>query len=438
MVRLDGSGLAVEVLTVKMVWEGRDAFQVITRDVSERRAAEAALRYQAALVNHVSDAIIGTSADGTVTSWNPAAENIYGCPAVDAIGRPISAVVGAALDPAGVVMSGGIVATRHHGVDGRVLEVRVSAAAMADGYVLVCCDLTALRRAEHHFEAVVAAMMEGVIVTDKDGQIKSINPAAMRAMGVADGESLIGVNFLEVTEPLPFYDKDGVRIPPQERPVLGVVRTGVPFENLVSGWEHPDGRKWLLSSCRLLEPERVGQSDIVLSFADITTQRTEAEELRFLADHDALTNLPNRSAVLKRLTRALDASPHIALRAVLFVDVDGLKAINDSLGHEAGDDVLRTTAQRLRQTAAANDIVGRWAGDEFVLLVFSVATAVDLGDLVDRLHAGLALPARIAGTEVRIRASIGVVEVHRFERRTSSEILRDADLAMYAAKRSRR
>jgi diguanylate cyclase (GGDEF)-like protein len=260
----------------------------------------------------------------------------------------------------------------------------------------------------------------------------------MRAMGVAEGESLIGINFLEATEPLPFYNQDGVRIPPQDRPVLAVLRTGLPFENLVSGWDHPDGRKWLLSSCRLLEPERVGQSDIVISFADITTQRTEAEELRFLADHDALTNLPNRAAVLKRLTRALDASPHIALRAVLFVDVDGLKAINDRLGHEAGDDVLRTTAQRLRQSVAVDDVVGRWAGDEFVVLVFSAVTSAHLGDLVSRLHAGLALPARIAGTEVPIRASIGVVEVDPFERRTSSEILRDADLAMYAAKRSRR
>jgi diguanylate cyclase (GGDEF)-like protein len=194
----------------------------------------------------------------------------------------------------------------------------------------------------------------------------------------------------------------------------------------------------LLSSCRLLEPERVGQSDVLISFADITTQRAEAEDMRFLATHDVLTGLPNRAAVLKRLTQALDASPAIALRAVLFVDVDGLKATNDSLGHEAGDDVLRTTAQRLRQTVADDDVVGRWAGDEFVLLVFSQTTSADLAALVDLLNAGLALPASIAGTEIPISASIGVVEVHPFERRTSSEILRDADLAMYEAKRSRR
>lgn len=438
MIRSDGSGLAVEVLTVKMVWEGHDAFQVITRDVSERRAAEAALRYQAALVNHVSDAIIGTTTQGTVTSWNPAAATIYGRSAQDAVCRSITAALGAELEPATVVAAGGILHARHHASDGRVLEVRVSAAAMADGYVLVCSDLTALRRAEQHFEAVVAAMMEGVIVTDKGGKIRSINPAAMRAMGVAEGTSLIGVNFLEATEQMAFYDEDGVNIPPEDRPVLAVLRTGVPFENVVSGWDHADGRKWLLSSCRLLEPDQRGQSDMLISFADITAQRAEANEMKFLATHDVLTGLPNRSAVLNRITRALEASDAHALRAVLFVDVDHLKSTNDSLGHEAGDDVLRMTAHRLRQTVTADDVVGRWAGDEFVVLVCREATSTDLTDLVARLHAALAMPARICGTTIPISASIGVVEVHPREWRTSSEILRDADLAMYKAKRSRR
>ncbi|PRC41756.1 hypothetical protein C6A85_000000114000, partial [Mycobacterium sp. ITM-2017-0098] len=284
----------------------------------------------------------------------------------------------------------------------------------------------------------VAAMMEGVIVTDKDGNIKSINPAAMRALGIAEGTSLIGVNFLEATEPQPFYNEDGVNIPPEDRPVPAVLWTGVPFENIVSGWDHADGRKWLLSSCRLLEPDRRGQSDMLISFADITAQRAEADEMKFLATHDLLTGLPNRSAVLTRITKALEATDVHSLRAVLFVDVDDLKSTNDSLGHEAGDDVLRTTAHRLRRTVTTDDVVGRWAGDEFVVLVFRGTTATDLTELVERLYAALALPASISGTTIPISASIGVVEVHPQEWRTSSEILRDADLAMYEAKRARR
>jgi ribose transport system permease protein len=121
------------------------------------------------------------------------------------------------------------------------------------------------------------------------------------------------------------------------------------------------------------------------------------------------------------------------LRAVLFIDVDHLKTTNDTHGHEAGDHVLRTTAERLRRTVAPDDVVGRWGGDEFVVLVCRAATSADLDDLVSRLHAALAVPA----AQGPIGASIGVVEVGRSDRRTADQLLRDADRAMYEAKRTR-
>ncbi|HVQ50836.1 MAG TPA: PAS domain S-box protein, partial [Mycobacterium sp.] len=99
MIRIDGTLLDVEVVAVMTIWEREVAYEVITRDVSERNAKEAALRYQAALVNHVSDAIIGTTMTGVVTSWNPAAEAIYGQTVGDALGCPVSALVGAEVDP---------------------------------------------------------------------------------------------------------------------------------------------------------------------------------------------------------------------------------------------------------------------------------------------------------------------------------------------------
>ena len=204
MIRSDGSRLSVEVVVVLTTWKGEAAYQVITRDVTERLAKEAALGYQAALVNHVSDAIIGTTADGMVTSWNPAAEVIYGRPAGEALGKAVSTLVGAEVDPSVIVEAGGIVHATHRAAAGQPLEVRVSAAAMDRGFVLVCCDLTALRRAEQHFEAVVTSMVEGVIVLDKDGYIRSINPSAVQMMGV--GAEYVGAHFFEVTEKFPFYD----------------------------------------------------------------------------------------------------------------------------------------------------------------------------------------------------------------------------------------
>ena len=169
MIRIDGSLLAVEVVSVKTMWEDEVAYQVITRDVSARHSAETAMRYQAALVNHVSDAIIATTESGLVTSWNPAAQAIYGRSVDEAIGLPITALVGADVDPVAIVAAGGVLHTTHYAATGAALDVRVSAAAMEDGYVFVCCDLTAVHRAEQHFEAVVETMVDGVIVTDKDG-----------------------------------------------------------------------------------------------------------------------------------------------------------------------------------------------------------------------------------------------------------------------------
>ena len=108
MLRLDGSHLDVEVVSVLTSWDGKPAHQVIFRDLTVIKAAEATLRLQAALVTHATDAIIGTSRFGTVTSWNQAAETIYHRPAAGALGLPISEVAGAALDPAAIVAGGGV------------------------------------------------------------------------------------------------------------------------------------------------------------------------------------------------------------------------------------------------------------------------------------------------------------------------------------------
>jgi diguanylate cyclase (GGDEF)-like protein/PAS domain S-box-containing protein len=437
MIRSDGSLLAVEVVLVLTVWDDGPAYQVITRDVSVRHAAEAALRYQAALVTHVSDAIIGTSSAGHVTSWNPAAEAIYGRPASEVQGKLISELVGATVDPVAIVASGGIVHTTHRNADGTALDVRVSAATMANGYVFVCSDLTALRRAEQHYEAVVSSMAEGVIVTDKDGCIKSINPAAVQIMGT--GPEFLGGDFFRITGKLPFYDADGVNIPADVRPALAVLRTGIPFDNQVFGFDRLGGqRRWLMSSCRLLNPDMPGRSDMLMSFVDITAERKAADKVMFYATHDALTELPNRVSVLRKIKKAL-ASPNEGdqLWAVLFIDIDELKSTNDTFGHTAGDDLLRAAAQCLLRVVDADDMAGRLGGDEFVVLVFRDASRSELDAMVERLRVELATPS----SDVRsapIRASIGVVEVHRDEQRTADEILRDADLAMYKAKRARR
>jgi diguanylate cyclase (GGDEF)-like protein len=288
-----------------------------------------------------------------------------------------------------------------------------------------------------HFEEVVELLDDGVIVLRNDGDIKYINPAAMRIVGL--GAEHQASDFGTWTASVAIYDADGEPVPPQLRPVARVFRTGVAFSRQVYGTELPNGqRRWLLVSGRLLKPEAPADSDILVSFSDITTEREALERLVYQANHDPLTGLPNRAFVLRRITEALAATDGARLRAVLFIDLDDLKSTNDTLGHEAGDDLLGAAAARLRHAVGSGNVVGRLGGDEFVVLIFGAATRGQLGSLVDRLRVRLAEPVDIAAATTPIRASIGVVEVRRGDQRTAEEILCDADRAMYKAKRAGR
>ena len=173
---------------------------------------------------------------------------------------------------------------------------------------------------------------------------------------------------------------------------------------------------------------------MLISLTDITAQRTASERLAYEATHDSLTGLPNRGCAVTRVTEALESGGHDVLAAVLFIDLDNLKTINDSLGHDAGDDMLRSAAQRLRAAVRSDDVVARFGGDEFVALLIGQIGRPDLDALADRLHTTLSEPVVIDNVTFRIGASIGIVVVENNDPRGAAEILRDADIAMYEAK----
>ncbi len=433
MLRFDGTTLDVEAVSVLTVWEGRPAHQVIFRDLSAQKDAEAALRCQAALATHVSDAIIATTFTGIVTNWNPAAEAIYRRPAAGALALPVSEAVGAPLDPAAIIAHGGIVHSTHHAADGAALAVRVSATAINTGYLLVCTDQTALRRAEQHFQTVVTTLDYGVSIIGSDGRIESSNPAAQRMFG-AHAEILEtppGSSALD----FPIYDTNGHLVGADRHPLTQIGQTGTPISDYVFGVDRFDGQRvWLSASYRLLNPDDPEHSAVLVSLTDITAQRTASERLAYEATHDSLTGLPNRAYVVTRGTEALESGGHHVLAAVLFIDLDNLKTINDLLGHDAGDDVLRRVAQRLRRAVRSDDVVARLGGDEFVALLIGQIARPDLDALAERIQATLSEPVVIEGVRLRIGASIGIVVVENNDPRGAAQILRDADTAMYAAK----
>lgn len=437
MLKLDGAAVEATAVAVRIRWQNRTAFQVIFHDVTAQRTAED-LRYQAALVHHVSDALIATDAAGAVTSWNPAAAGIYGRTAAEVVGRPVSEAVGAPLDPARIAAAEGVVRTLHHAADGTALTMRVSAAAMDPGYVLVCADLTAQRRAEQHLHTVVMSMDAGVIILGPDGRNEMANPAAENILGTRFDE-LLDVYQVDRAADIPLYEPNGRRLIGDEHPITQTLKTGVALSGRILGFDRIDGRRlWLSGSCRLLDPADPHHSSVIITIHDITDQHVASQQLTYQATHDALTGLPNRTHILSCITALTHPSNGRRLGAVLFLDLDNLKTINDTLGHAAGDDVLRITAQRLRDALDPEDIVGRWGGDEFVILLFGNLTHIDVDWQTRALNNTLSAPMNLQGTALRIHGSIGSTLIRPDEQRSATDILRLADSVMYRTKKRNR
>jgi diguanylate cyclase (GGDEF)-like protein len=169
---------------------------------------------------------------------------------------------------------------------------------------------------------------------------------------------------------------------------------------------------------------------------DITERKRASQELARQATHDALTDLPNRRRMHELLTAAVaDLAEHKSRLGVLFIDLDGFKSVNDLLGHEAGDDVLREAAKRVAANIRPGDVAGRLGGDEFIVLLTDLPSFQDAELVAGRLVRALSQPISIGDETIRVGASIGIATT---EDATVSvrQFIASADEAMYIAKQS--
>ncbi|MFR9728908.1 EAL domain-containing protein [Saccharopolyspora sp. MS10] len=428
--RFDGSLVPVELVSVRTSWEGEPALQVILRDITDKKAAESSLRYQAALVEHVSNAIIATDGEARVTSWNPAAEAVYGISSREALGRSVDELVGAALCPSELLAQGGVSESLHRRSDGTALTVRVTVSEMDEGYVLVCADETARRHAERTFSTVIDALDEGVLVIAPSSIVESANPAAQRILGAKPSE-IVG----ESASAWAMFDENGDRITTEDRPSMSTLHTGRPVNSRVVRIQRGDGRSvWLAVTARALDPEDSPPHRVLVSFSDITESRAARERLEHEATHDPLTGLANRTLVLRHLDAAVNSPLRDRPLTVLFVDLDNFKIVNDSLGHGVGDEVLRSVGQRLVRVTGDRELVGRLGGDEFVVATQARLSRDELAARADALLRTLTEPAHVDGIRLHVEASIGIVVSHPGDTRSAQDLLRDADVAMYRAK----
>ncbi len=294
-------------------------------------------------------------------------------------------------------------------------------------------DLTGRKRAAEErrlAQMVFASTDEGIMVTDAKGAIVEVNPAFEVITGYTR-EEVVGANsrmLRSVTHDEAFFQAmlHALESSGQWRGELWCRRR--------SGETCP---LWLSVSA-VRDPGDGRVTHYVCVFSDISTSKAAQQQIEFLAHHDALTGLPNRTLFRERLEHALiRAQRHRSRLAVMFLDLDRFKSVNDALGHPVGDTLLREIADRLNQVVRAEDTLARLGGDEFVLLVEDDPTVGNVTAVARKLIGALGEPMTVAGQELRVSVSIGA-SLYPQHGGDGDTLLKNADQAMYQAKKQGR
>ncbi|AWE54880.1 putative bifunctional diguanylate cyclase/phosphodiesterase [Streptomyces nigra] len=297
----------------------------------------------------------------------------------------------------------------------------ISAAALkAQGVVA-----QALHATEARFRAVFEGAAIGIGIADLDGNILQVNGALLRMFGVS-AQTMQSRKVRDWTHP-----EDA---PQTWKLYEELVRGEREHYHLEKAFYRPDGTVlWTNLTVSLLR-DADGAPQYQLALMEDTTERRLLNlRLRYEATHDALTGLPNRTFFFERLEKALVAGEGQRF-GLCYLDLDGFKTVNDSLGHAAGDRLLVEVADRLQSCATApGEMVARLGGDEFVALTTGPGTEREVDELAARIMNALLAPISVDGRELTVRGSIGIVEGPAGER-SAAEVLRSADITMYRAK----
>jgi len=284
----------------------------------------------------------------------------------------------------------------------------------------------ALRRSEERYRNIIEQMEDGYFETDLAGRIAYVNEAECRNIGYARDE-ILGRDYNLFSD-----EETGGEL---FRLFSDIYRTGQPVRAYDMKLIKKDGsRSFNEISASLIRNERdepVGFRGIA---RDVTERKKQEERIRYLATHDSLTGLPNRIMFSQLLSHAVEAARRYERQiAVFFIDLDRFKIINDSLGHEAGDQLLSGITARFRQTLRSMDVIARLGGDEFVVMIEPVSGEEQAAVVARKLLAVSMEPFTIMGEECRITASIGI-SIYPGDGEDEQTLIKHADMAMYLAK----
>ena len=320
------------------------------------------------------------------------------------------------------------------------VSLAITAIRAADGtltgYLGIGRDITAerqaaseLRDAEERFRNAFDQAPIGKALVSPDGRFTRVNSALCSILGYGEAE-LLETTFQTLTHP----DDLDVDLGNMRRMLAGKSESYA----MEKRYQHADGHYiWALLSVSLVRDEAGAPLYFVSQIQDISEQKQINERLTDLTLHDPLTGLANRVLFSDRLAHAVERSRRSKERvAVLFIDFDRFKRVNDTLGHAAGDELLRQAGERMRRAVRPADTIARLGGDEFTVLCEDLGAVNDAGWVADRLSDTLERPFDLFGSETSIGVSIGIAVADRHD--SAETVLAKADAAMYRTKNDRR
>lgn len=426
--RRDGSTL--DVITASMPIPGHEgSATALWRPEALTLEDELKLR---AMCDHAPEGIVVLDGEGVILEANRATGRLLGVAPTTLTGRPFSTIarderlrLPAASEPARLSVEG-VSVTR---TDGTTIVLDVLATPFApQRWVGFLRDVTTSARTRAQlalYGRIFDASAEAILITDADNRIVTANPAF---------SAITGYTLAEVKGRNPRLLSSG-------RHDRGF------YEQLWQTLErdgHWQGELWNRRKSGAVFPEWAtftvirdeygNVTNYAAVFSDITSVKRSEEQISFLAQHDHLTGLPNRTLLLDRLSQALAVSERDGTSvALLLVDLDDFKTVNGSVGHHQGDETLRAVGERLTALLRQSDTVARMGGDEFALLIPALADARDSIQVVQKLLSAVAAPMTIDGQEVTLSASVGVALAPQ-DGTSATALFRAADAALYSAR----
>jgi diguanylate cyclase (GGDEF)-like protein/PAS domain S-box-containing protein len=451
----DGREIRVELNVWPVRSDDTYLFNAFIHDITERERAEKALheseeRFRLMISSVADYGIFMLDLEGRVMTWNAGAERMTGYRAEEVIGKHISIFYTTedveqdkARNELEIATTTGAFEEEGWRVrkDGTRFWTSIVLTPMRDdagtlrGFCKVTRDLTerkraekALHESEERFGLMISSVADyGIFMLDLEGRVMTWNAGAERMTGYRT-EEVIGKNISI------FYTTDEDVKPDKTRNELEIATTEGVFEE--EGWRvRKDGtRFWASIVLTAMRDDAGTLRGFCKVTRDLTERKRSEEMLAYLVQYDKLTGLPNRLVVHDGLALMLAQAQHSRTQiGCMFVDLDRFKNVNDTLGHNVGDNLLIQAAQRLLTCVRSGDIVGRVGGDEFVLVLANLNQPTDASLVAQKVTAAFAAPFDLDGHETYVSASLGIA-AYPEDGTTADELLKNADLAMYRAK----